>query len=169
MASQISAIAPFSLAGRRTVELQVEYNGRLSNRISLTVVPSSLGIFTLDASGKGAGAILNEDGRLNSASNAAQAGAIIVLYATGAGRSIPESVDGRITTAIGQLAEPISLNIGGIGAEVLYAGPAPGIVGGVIQINARVPLGVGKGMQLIELASAGSSSQASVYVFVTSD
>jgi uncharacterized protein (TIGR03437 family) len=34
---------------------------------------------------------------------------------------------------------PVSVRIGGVGADVLYAGAAPGLVSGVLQINVRVP------------------------------
>jgi uncharacterized protein (TIGR03437 family) len=36
------------------------------------------------------------------------------------------------------MASLVTVRIGGLPAEILYAGPAPGLVG-VVQINARVP------------------------------
>ncbi len=166
LAGQVSAIAPFGVAGRRSVEMQVEYSGRMSNRITLGVEPAVPGIFTMDASGSGLGAILNEDYQGNSASRPARRGGVIVLYATGAGQTDPGSVDGRIVTASGRQAQSIGLKIAGVEAEILYAGPAPGLVSGVMQVNARVPTGIPTGLVLIELYAGGRASQGGVRVAV---
>ena len=45
---------------------------------------------------------------------------------------------GRGTAQAGALANPVTLRIANVPADVLYAGPAPGLVG-VTQINARIP------------------------------
>jgi uncharacterized protein (TIGR03437 family) len=37
---------------------------------------------------------------------------------------------------------PVSATIGGVRAEVLYAGAAPGLIAGVVQINVLIPAGV---------------------------
>ena len=43
-AGQVSAVVPYAVSGRATTDLQVEYNGRTSNRVTLNVAPSSPGI-----------------------------------------------------------------------------------------------------------------------------
>jgi len=166
VAGQVSAIAPFGLAGRRSVEMQVEYNGRASNRITMEVQPAAPGIFTMDASGRGLGAILNSDYQANGASRPAQRGGVIILYATGAGQTDPGSTDGRIVAGIGRQVQPMELKIAGVDAEILYAGPAPGLVSGVVQVNARIPFGIPTGMVLIELSSGGRASKNGVRVAV---
>ena len=40
---------------------------------------------------------------------------------------------------------PIKITIGGQNADILYAGAAPQLVAGAIQINARVPSGIATG------------------------
>jgi len=58
---QVNAIAPYSLIPGTTVTLDVEYNGmRLGT--PLTVTPARPRIFTLDGSGSGYAAALNQDG-----------------------------------------------------------------------------------------------------------
>jgi uncharacterized protein (TIGR03437 family) len=37
---------------------------------------------------------------------------------------------------------PVSVRIGGRPAGILYAGAAPGLVSGVLQVNARIPEGI---------------------------
>ena len=77
---QSSAIIPYAMAGRASVDVQVEYKGVRSDPVTVPVLASRPGIFSVDASGQGQGAILNEDGTLNSASNPARRGAVISIY-----------------------------------------------------------------------------------------
>jgi uncharacterized protein (TIGR03437 family) len=166
IAGQVSTIVPYGVTGRRSTELQVEYNGRLSNRVTLDVVPAAPGIFTLDASGRGLGAILNQDNKVNGAATPAAKGSVIILYATGAGQTNPASEDGRITTAIGSQLQDITAQIAGTRAEVLYAGPAPGLVAGVMQVNARVPESTPAGFQSVQISVGSASSRPGVVIAI---
>ena len=166
IAGQVSAIVPYGVNGRRTTELQVEYDGRLSNRVMLDVVPAAPGIFTLDASGRGLGAILNQDNQVNGAASPAARGSVVILYATGAGQTAPPSEDGRITTGISSQLENISVQIAGTRADVLYAGPAPGLVAGVMQVNARVPDSVPAGLQPVQITAGAVTSQPGVVIAI---
>lgn len=165
-ATQVSAVVPYGVAGRTTTQLQVEYDGRLSNSIVLEVAAATPAIFTQDSSGRGLGAILNQDGQVNSTVIAAAKGSVVVIYGTGGGQTIPAGEDARITTAAGRQAGDVSVRIGGLAAEVLYAGPAPGLVSGVLQVNARIPDSVEAGNQAIEIAIGASRSAAGVVLAV---
>ena len=94
--SQSGAIVPYPVAGRSSVDVQVEYKGALSEVMTVPVLPSRPGIFSRDRSGKGQGEILNEDGSLNSPSNPARRGSVITILATGGGESAPGIEDGQI-------------------------------------------------------------------------
>ena len=157
-ASQASAVVPYSVAGRSTTEVLVEYEGRTSNRITLPVAPSVPGIFTVDSSGRGQGAILNQDYTLNGASNPAPKGSVIILYGAGGGQTTPAGEDGKVVTGPGRQALPVLVRIGGVDAEVMYAGAAPGFVSGVLQVNARVPDGVEAGSAIPVLMTAGNAT-----------
>ena len=142
-AGQVSCVAPYALAGKTTTQIQVEYNGQKSNAVTVPVQVASPAIFTADASGKGQGAILNQDNSVNSSSTPAAAGSIVVIYATGAGQTNPDGMDGKVTGAPPPAPRlPVTVSIGGTNADILYAGAAPGLVSGVLQINARVPSGL---------------------------
>jgi uncharacterized protein (TIGR03437 family) len=137
---QVNAIVPFSVVGQSTVQVQLEYQGAGSAPASFVVAAAAPAIFTLDGSGHGQGAILDEDTSLNSDLNPADRGSIAVLYASGVGQMVPSSDDGAITgTVLSQPVAPVSVLVDGQNTEVLYAGSAPGLVAGMLQVNFRVP------------------------------
>lgn len=139
--NQDNVVVPYAVAGKSTTQVQVEYKGLKSDPVTLRVVSAAPGIFTLNSSGRGQGAVLNENLTVNSASNPALRGSIVVLYATGEGQTNPAGVDGKIASDIlPKPLLPVSVQIGGVPAEVIYAGAAPSLVAGVLQINVRVPL-----------------------------
>ncbi len=140
-ASQINAIVPYELAGRATAQIQVESGGFRSAPFLASLREAAPGIFTISGSGSGQGAIVNQDGTLNSAENPAARGAIVSIYATGEGAIQPAPATGRI--AAGPPATPVlpvSVAIEGLAAPVLYAGPAP-MAAGLLQVNVRIPDG----------------------------
>ena len=143
---QINAVVPYSVAGQ-TTEIVVRKEGLTTVTISVPVGPAAPGIFALSGNGVGPAAILNEDSTVNSAANPARRGALISIFATGAGRMDPPGVDGQIRNDAAQhpLLQ-VSVRIGGQDAEVLYAGSAPGLVAGALQVNCRIPLSVAAGV-----------------------
>lgn len=142
-ANQVSAVVPYATAGQSSTQVQVQYQGGNSNTMQVAVQAAAPGIFTLDSSGIGAGAILNQDYTINGRGNPATEGTEVMIYCTGGGATNPASADGAITTSNPPLPlltqQPIFVIIDGIYAQVDYSGAAPGAVAGLIQINARVP------------------------------
>jgi uncharacterized protein (TIGR03437 family) len=164
---QVSAIVPYGVAGKSGTQMQMEYQGFQSAAVKLDVAPTSPAIFTLDGSGTGQGAILNQDGTVNGSSAPAPKGSVIVLYATGGGQTNPTGVDGRLGSApLPRQAAAISVQIGGIDAPASYAGAAPTFPAGVMQINARVPPTVASGVQQILVKAGNAISPAGVTVAI---
>lgn len=162
-AGQVSAIVPFGVFGRTTTRVQVVYNGASSNTQDVNVVDAAPGIFVLDASGQGA--ILNQDNTVNSRVNGGEPGSIIAIYATGAGRMEDALVDGRIVTGIPKPLLPVGVRIGGRVADVLYAGAAPGLVAGMVQVNARIPGDTPRGTTIpVQIIVGNATSQTNVFV-----
>jgi uncharacterized protein (TIGR03437 family) len=62
-----------------------------------------------------------------------------MIYGTGFGTLNPLPADGQIEPVPATTTSAVTATIGGIAAEVLYAGAAPGLIAGVEQINVRVP------------------------------
>ena len=166
--TQVNAIVPYSLATRISTRVQVEVNGVRSNAIELRVVPASPAIFLLNAAGQGA--ILNQDSTVNGAGNPAARDSVIVIYATGEGQTSPQGLDGTIPGRSTALKTPllrVRVRIGGQEAEVQYAGSAPFLVSGAMQINAKVPAGVLPGPAVpIEVIVGDAASPAGVTVSV---
>lgn len=144
--TQVSAIAPYGLAGKSSTKVQVSYNGAVSDPVTMPVQDSTPAIFTLDASGLGPGAILNQDFSINSSSIPAARGTIVSIYCTGGGTVNPGVIDGSIIGAtLPRLTLPVSVTIGGLDAPVSYSGGVPSSIAGLVQINAQVPAGVTPG------------------------
>lgn len=102
--------------------------------LQLTYSPS-LGIFTVDGT---YAAALNQDGTVNSSSNPASAGSIVTLFGTGA--FWPSGMqDGAVATAATPTAIPILLVDDPEVLTVPYAGAAPGLINGVLQVNVQLP------------------------------
>jgi uncharacterized protein (TIGR03437 family) len=143
---QCSAVVPYFGAINSTTHVQVEYQGALSDPLVVPVTATAPGLFTANAMGTGQGSILNQDLSINSASNPAASGSIVVLWATGEGLTDPPGVDGR--PAVDVFPAPlatVSVDIGGLPATVKYSGAAPGYEPGVLQINAQMSPNVAAG------------------------
>jgi uncharacterized protein (TIGR03437 family) len=167
--TQCSAVVPYFGATKSTTHVQVEYKGVRSDPAEFVMGATAPGLFTMDFSGKGQGAILNEDGvTRNSASAPAHPGSVVVLWGTGEGITDPGGVDGRpALDVLPKPLAPVSAQIGGLPASVLYAGAAPGAIPGLIQINARMSPDVTPGNNVPVSVKVGSlASQQGVTVAV---
>lgn len=173
---QINTVAPYSLFGRTSTRVQVEYRGLRSDPIEYRVVDTAPGIFTQDSTGRGAGSILNQNNSVNTANNPARRGEIIAIYATGEGNVRPAGSDGRVTTgpveSIPRPTAPVSVRINGVqvpAENITYAGSAPGIVAGGLQVNVRIPadLNITAATQApIEIQVGSAASQSGVTVAI---
>ena len=144
------------------------------------------GIFTLDASGCGPGAILNVAGdgtvSLNSPANSVSPGDFITIFGTGLGAvyfyTTPDGSPAPSSPLSPALNQPlIAFNqLGGMLDEGLstkgsiagpsFAGRAPGFVG-VDQINVRVPMGVREGCAVpivVDDADVGTSQAVPISI-----
>lgn len=161
-AGQINVVVPFGVTGSAT-HIQVQYQGQSSDPFPMSVAASTLGIFSADASGRGQAVMLNQDGSLNSSDNPAPVGSIVTLWATGAGLLSPVEADGAVVTADNLPIPllPVLAQVGGAAAEVLYAGGAPGMVAGVLQVNLRIPRTSQTGTAVALTLRAGDSTSQS--------
>ena len=169
-ASQTSAVVPYSVAGKASTKVSVQYLGATSNELTIPVTAVLPAIFTLDQSGKGQGAVLNQDFTLNGPGNAAARNSVIQVFATGEGVTTPVGVDGKLAVAAPTYPAPVArvtARIGTVNANVVYAGAAPGLVAGVIQINIQVPptATVGAAIPLV-ITMGNGNTQANVTIAV---
>jgi uncharacterized protein (TIGR03437 family) len=167
---QINAIVPYEVAslvgtGQGT-KVTVVRNGVASNQVVVGLTTTSPAIFSSLQTGNGQGAILNQNLSANSVSNPAVKGSFISIYATGEGSLTPFVPNGTIMPGVLPLpkpiATPVTVTIGGQPAMVSYAGEAPDLVAGVLQVNAMVPTTVGSGPQQVVLTIGTNSNNTQV-------
>ena len=168
--NQINAVAPYGIAGSDEVEIVVLKDGVESEPFVLPVSDAHPGLFTRNSTGSGVGALLNADNTINTSDNPATAGSVVTLFGTGEGRPDRIVADGQVTgSSLANLARPtlpVTVMIGDQAAEVTYAGAAPELVAGVLQINVRIPAGTPPGLAPVRVTIGGKFSRQSVSVAV---
>lgn len=164
--NQINAVAPFALAGRQQVTVEVVYNGRAAGRFVAPVKDAQPGLFTLSGNGRGL-AVAVAGNAINGESAMADRGSVVTLWASGLGAFETVLRDGEVPRAAALLRERPRITIDGQPAEILYSGASPGLVAGVVQINVRVPATAKPGRAFVELSStSGARGRAGVWLFV---
>jgi uncharacterized protein (TIGR03437 family) len=169
--TQVSAVVPYEIASVANPSVRIAYEGQTSDAYPLTLAAAAPGLFSQNASGGGQGAILNQDNTLNWSRNLAAPGSIVQMFLTGEGQTNPPGVTGAITTATlpppqvtPAPALPIQVWIGGQPAVYTYAGEAPGMVAGVMQLNVRIPASVQPGPDFVLVSIGGKMSQSGIMV-----
>ena len=118
----------------------VEVRVDSSNSVIVPVASAVPGIF----------GVLNQDFSLNTANRAAERGSTLMIFGTGVGQDVG-----------------VSVAIGGKHAPVTYSGPAPGLIDGVAQINARLPDDVPPGSAVpIVVWAAGNASSSTATIAI---
>jgi uncharacterized protein (TIGR03437 family) len=148
--------------------VKVDVAGVSSGEWGVPLTSAAPAIFTINASGAGAGAVLNQDYSVNSAANTAARGSVIQIFGTGQGVTSPPSLTGAVSTGAGNSAVlPVKVTIGGIDATVQYQGAAPGLISGALQVNAFVPPDVTPGVAVpLSISVGGLPSQPGVTIAV---
>jgi uncharacterized protein (TIGR03437 family) len=171
--TQVSAVVPYEMAGIASPSVWIRYAGQASNGYQATTVATAPGLFTQNSTGSGPGAILNQDNSVNGPGNRAAKGSIVQVYLTGEGQTSPPSVTGAITAA--NLPPPqvtpapllaVGVTVNGQPALYVYAGEAPGLVAGMMQLNVQIPANAPSGDLPILVSVGGNTSQKGVTVSV---
>lgn len=138
--NQVSAIVPPGVTPGVNTSVRVLKNGMPVGTLGVGVDVTTPALASLDASGIGQAAALNQDFSVNSAANSAPHASVITLYGSGAGQWSTPIPSGQVTysTLVAPIA-PVQVRIGKLPAKVLYAGTAPGLVEGVLQVNVQLP------------------------------
>jgi len=160
---QINAQLPFD-AVVGSGELKLTSDSISSAPIAASVKAAAPGLFQVSP---GFVLAINEDGTLNSSSRPAPVGSVVVIYATGCGNyDAPVSTGNAVPVdRLYRLALANSLVIGGLTSEILFAGAAPALGTGLVQINARIPA-VGPGEWAVTFLVGGVPSNAP-HIFVS--
>jgi uncharacterized protein (TIGR03437 family) len=178
-AGQVSCIVPYAVTSGTSVDVVVTYGADVSDPASVNVVDADPGIFTLNSSGTGQGAILNiavaadstVSYSVNGASNAAAKGSMVAIYLTGFGQTNPPGDETQFIPVSGTPVVPVgavSVTIGGQPATGVAAAAPAGSVPGFLQVNATLPAAnITAGSAVPVVVSIGSAqSQARVTMAV---
>lgn len=139
--TQINFVIPVSLAVGKA-ELDLTLDGRRGPTIAVTLESEAPEFFL------GEGRFIAATNAVNqplTSERPAQPGDVVVLYATGLGRTIPSLMPGQLAaqaTSIARLSE-FRVQVNGRLVEpesILYAGLSPGFAG-LYQVNVRIPAG----------------------------
>jgi trimeric autotransporter adhesin len=166
--NQINVFVPTLVEPGRSVDVVVQVDSAASAAVRVPVAASAFGLSTADQSGSGPGAILNQDGSVNSSFNPAPRGSVVGLFGTGEGETVPRLLWGdlSISTPYSTPTQQAIVIIGGLQAQVLYAGAAPLLPAGVLQINARIPTGINPGTAPVLVLIGGVPTSKPVTVAV---
>jgi len=172
--TQVSAVVPYEVAQLHGSQpVVVKFLGQTSNAIGIQLAATAPGIFTANASGTGPGAISNQNYSANSPLNPAAKGSTVAIYMTGEGLTSPAQADGSVTAATLPPPQvtpapllPVAVLIDGQPASIAYAGEAPGLVAGVMQVNVVIPAGARTGDLPLVVSVGGTASQSGVTVSV---
>jgi uncharacterized protein (TIGR03437 family) len=145
--SQINAVVGYCYPCRTA---QLVLNGAAGPEFPITGIAADPEIFQ---NADGTANALNQDGTLNSASNPADVGSVVSIWATGVTLTLPWLYGEVVTQAMDLNCCEVRLHhtmstypptgfLENSIANVLYAGSAPGLVGAVAQINFQVPDGL---------------------------
>ena len=153
-AGEIHAVAPFALPVTSVVEVQ--YQDQSAPLLDAYWSEVNPGIFVLG----GQGAIVNQDGTVNTPGNPAKLGSIVSIYATGTGYLESPIRDGQLTPipppyTVLQFTPQVTF--AGVAGTVQWAGSAPGLIAGVTQINVQMPatLQLGTTLSAVVMNSSG--------------
>jgi uncharacterized protein (TIGR03437 family) len=150
-ANQINVTVPWEINGLLSTNVVVEFNGVQSAPIPISVQAQTPGLFTANSQGTGQLSALNQNGTYNGVSGTgtgpAPQGSVISAYGTGGGQTKPPGTTGSVTPIPTSSSGLLNITgatatIGGQPATVQFAGAAPGLVTGVLQMNIVVPTGV---------------------------
>jgi uncharacterized protein (TIGR03437 family) len=178
-ATQLNVQVPVELAGAASATVVVTVAGQSSAPSTVSLAPLAPGLISLNASGSGQGAVLNDkdankgiQSLVESPANApnahlALAGDVIEIYGTGLGAMTPPVATGMRPTGLPQTVTTPIVTIGGIPAQINFPGLA-GCCVGLNQINVTVPQGVAPGNAVLLVLSIGGQISNTVTIGIGS-
>jgi uncharacterized protein (TIGR03437 family) len=141
ISTQIAAVMPANTPVG-TGSLSVTYNGLTSAAFTIQVVQSALGLDTLNGFPSGLAVATDSSGTVFNYTTSASPDQTITLWGSGLGADTADS-DTTFTNSPHAINVPLTVYIGGIPAQIQYAGSSG--YPGLMQINVKVPPNVTPG------------------------
>lgn len=137
---QINAVLP-SNTPVGTGTITVTYNGQTSAPQPITVVKTSMGMFTVNQGGSGPGVVTDANFKLITRTNSAKPGQTLILWATGAGPVTFDESRPPTSTVNLQTEAKALIYVNGTTVTPSFVGRS-GCCSGLDQINFKVPTGI---------------------------
>ncbi len=137
--TQINFLLPYDLEASE-IEISVERDNLRGPKVKIRLAGTAPAVFRMDAQTVVAAHL---DGSVVTRAAPAHGGEVVVLFATGLGRTKPEQLSGRLAPRAAALTsgDRFAVRLDGAAlpaGRILYAGIAPGFVG-LYQINLLLP------------------------------
>jgi uncharacterized protein (TIGR03437 family) len=148
---QINFFVPYELAGQTTATIVVSTANGLAEITGVPITSASPGLFLTDAAGDPA--VIHSNGQPVSVASPATGGEAVEIFATGLGPVTNTPADNAAAPTDPLAKDTITprVTIGGVDAEVQFAGLAPGFAG-LNQLNVVVPKGLPPGPTTLTIA-----------------
>lgn len=145
--NQINAQVPYDLPLNSQHQLIIRRTDALSVPEEFTVAPVQPAVFAMNQRGFGQGAVVNaRTNVLADPANPGSRGDVLTIYCTGLGIVEPGVLEGSVAPAnpLSRTRETPVVTIGGVPAQVAFAGLSPGSAG-LYQVNVSIPNSVPTG------------------------
>jgi uncharacterized protein (TIGR03437 family) len=136
---QVNVQAPFELAGQSSTSITLQYNGMTFGPFTVATYLADPELFRVQANVTNQALAENQDGSLNGPSNPAAPGSVVTFLGTGYPSISPACATGGLNPPGPANLAPGYAAVMNNGGPVEYAGSAPGLPCGVVQIKMQVP------------------------------
>ncbi len=165
--AQINAIAPDDDAiGQVPVQVTTAAGSYTATVLEQKLSP---GLFTYQSGSIGYAAAVHLDGTLvgpaGASSRPAAPGEVIEIYGTGFGATTPAMPAAQLVSQASPTALPVTVTIGGLNAEVQWAGV---VSPGLYQLNVKIP-NLGSGDQAVLASIGGFQSASNAFLSIASN
>src|SRR5262249_54482095 len=136
---------PFATTGA-TATVVVQNGVASSNTGTVPVGATAPGVYSMDQSGTGSGAILKAEYSLVNHANPVTGGDTVLIFLPGMGTTNPTVADGTAgnVSTLYKSTSDVAVYVGGVAGTVAFNGLAPGFPG-LYQINVVLPATLPKG------------------------
>ena len=133
-ASQVNFVVPPGMVPKTGARLDIMRGRDILRTTSVDIAEASPALFTTTQTGVGQAAVLNASGAANGSVAPSIRGTYVAVFGTGFGSANAPGTDG-----LSRLVQPVTATLGGVPAQVVFAGLAPESTRGLQQINILVP------------------------------
>ncbi len=166
--TQVNLQIPWELTGKTQATLTPTVNGQAGQSFAVNLVTYGPGIFSVNSSGTGQGAILDQNYHLVDSTHPAVPGVTVLqIFCTGLGPVTNQPATGAASPSNPPATTTTipTVTIGAASAHVEFSGLAPGFVG-LYQVNALVPSAAPAGNSVPVSLSIGGATSNTVTIAV---